>query len=160
LTPKCEAVSLETTVDKIVDQICQKRGLNRRQFCVDIQHDARIAYADPGHVETALCELLKNAVEASAALSDLTVTIRSVAEDDTGHVQIRIADNGPGMTPEVLMRAMDLFYSAKPAGRRRGLGLPRAYRLMQANGGSVWLESQAGAGTTAFVRLASQNETP
>ena len=78
-----------------------------------------------------------------------------MAEDDGRHVQVRLSDNGPGMEPEVLNKATNLFFSAHPAGRKRGLGLSRVYRYAQANHGTLWLESQPGEGTTAFIRLPS-----
>ncbi|HMQ16014.1 MAG TPA: ATP-binding protein, partial [Phycisphaerae bacterium] len=69
------------------------------------------------------------------------------------YVEISVRDNGPGMPPEVLARAFDPFFSHKRAGRRRGLGLPRAQRIVELQGGHIRLESQPGAGTQALVLL-------
>lgn len=57
------------------------------------------------------------------------------------------------MTPAVLQRAFDPFFSHRNAGRARGLGLPRAYRIVEAHGGRIWLESRPDEGTTAHVLL-------
>jgi signal transduction histidine kinase len=57
------------------------------------------------------------------------------------------------MSPEVLERAMDPFFSHQPAGRRRGLGLARVHQWVRSNGGDVRIESQPGAGTTVELRL-------
>lgn len=57
------------------------------------------------------------------------------------------------MPPDVLARAFDPFFSHKRAGRRRGLGLPRAQRIVELQGGHIRLESEPGAGTQALVLL-------
>jgi signal transduction histidine kinase len=66
---------------------------------------------------------------------------------------VSVEDNGCGMSPDVLDHCLDPFFSHRPAGRGRGLGLSRAHSLAVANGGRLWLESTPGAGTTAFVEL-------
>ena len=71
-------------------------------------------------------------------------------------VEIAIRDSGSGMSPAVKQRAFDPFFSHRPAGRGRGLGLARAGRIIDAHGGRLWLESQPGEGTT--VRLVLQAE--
>ena len=68
-------------------------------------------------------------------------------------VMITILDNGSGMDPATLRRAFDPFFSKKPAGRRRGMGLPVALRLIECNGGTLRLDSRAGAGTRALIML-------
>jgi hypothetical protein len=69
---------------------------------------------------------------------------------------VRVEDDGVGMTPAVLQRAFDPFFSHRQAGRGRGLGLPRAYRIVEAHGGRIWLESRPGEGTAAHVVLPSR----
>ena len=64
-----------------------------------------------------------------------------------------IEDNGCGMSGEVLERAVDPFFSSRPAGRGRGLGLSRAYRLAELNGGRLWLESTPNVGTKVTLEL-------
>ena len=64
-----------------------------------------------------------------------------------------VNDNGCGMDEETLKRAFDPFFSSKPAGRRRGMGLAKALRWIEASGGSIRLESRAGQGTRAIVLL-------
>ncbi len=72
---------------------------------------------------------------------------------DVRMLELVIADSGVGMEPFVLEHATDPFFSARPAGRGRGLGLARARRLIEHNGGSLSLESTPGAGTTVHIRV-------
>lgn len=68
-------------------------------------------------------------------------------------VRISVRDDGAGMSPEVLRRAFDPFFTTKPDGAGAGLGLSVARGIVEANGGTLWLESRPGAGTTAFIEL-------
>ncbi len=53
-------------------------------------------------------------------------------------------------------KAISPFFSAKPAGRKRGMGLAFASRLIQLNGGALDIESQSGHGTTVTVTLPTE----
>jgi signal transduction histidine kinase len=64
-----------------------------------------------------------------------------------------VNDNGCGMDEETLKRAFDPFFSSKPAGRRRGMGLAKALRWLEASGGSIRLESRVDKGTRTIVLL-------
>jgi len=65
------------------------------------------------------------------------------------------------MPPEIRSRAFDPFYSGYEAGRRRGLGLPKAYRAVQANGGQMAMESSPGQGTRIRITFpAAEGQIP
>jgi signal transduction histidine kinase len=68
---------------------------------------------------------------------------------------LTVADTGCGMDETTLKRAFDPFFSSKPAGRRRGMGLPKALRWIESSGGSIRLESRPNQGTRAIVLLAA-----
>lgn len=127
---------------------------------------------DRGQIRTVLFELLRNASDAVAERAgSIWVTWRVDLSADSpapagppretpddaaravGLVEITVRDNGCGMSQYVLQRAFDPFFSHRRAGRRRGLGLPRAHRVIEAHGGQIWLESQVDEGTTAHVLL-------
>jgi hypothetical protein len=64
------------------------------------------------------------------------------------------------MDENTAKRAFDPFFSVKPAGRRRGLGLAKAMRWIEASGGSIRLESHAGQGTRSIVLLPAARAAP
>jgi signal transduction histidine kinase len=105
---------------------------------------------DVSQLHVVLRELLGNATDAIAEEGGLIVLAVHVRDDDT--VELTVRDNGCGMSPNILQRAFDPFFSHRRAGRRRGLGLPRVFRIVEAHGGRIWLESRTGEGTTARVR--------
>ncbi len=68
-------------------------------------------------------------------------------------VEIIVADNGPGITPEERRHIFDPFFSARQAGRGLGMGLSKCWRIVTNHGGSIAVESQPGQGATFRIRL-------
>lgn len=107
---------------------------------------------DAGQVSGALAELIDNAVLATDARKG-KIVIRSGHDPWSGNVVVTLEDNGCGMDEATLKRAFDPFFSSKRAGRRRGLGLSKALRWIEAAQGSIRLESEPGKGSRAIVLL-------
>lgn len=125
---------------------------------LDMAVDVGNALCDATHLRGALHALLRNAVEALPEAGG-RVLVKAWTDLTDDSVVIEVSDNGRGMTPEVRARAFDPFFSHRPAGRGRGMGLPRALRWIQANGGTLSLDSTPGRGTTARIRLPAANRT-
>ncbi len=110
------------------------------------------ANIDRAQIKSVLSELINNAADAIADRPGrLAVNCRLETSDEV--IELTVRDNGVGMTPAVLERAFDPFFSHRKAGRRRGFGLARAHRIVEAHGGRIWLESRPDEGTTAHVVL-------
>lgn len=107
---------------------------------------------DAEQLKAVFRELIANAAEATEG-NNGTIVLRCQASSSDDTVEVLVQDDGCGMSPAVLQRAMDPFFSHRKAGRGRGLGLMRAYRIAEAHGGRVWLESRPDEGTTAHVVL-------
>lgn len=110
------------------------------------------ARLDPELMARAITELIVNAIQ-SAPKQRIEVRVEVEREDD--RLIIAVTDKGQGMTAETLAHAFDPFYSVKAAGRRMGMGLARAQRLVEAHDGTLELESTPGAGTKARIVLRS-----
>ncbi|MCQ8106051.1 AAA family ATPase [Methylomonas sp. SURF-2] len=91
-----------------------------------------------------LVNLLINARDALADTAQAKIEI--AAGHDRQAVTVSIIDNGPGVAPDLQNRIFDPFFTTKPPGKGTGLGLSVTRRLMQDSGGSIAMESQAGAG--------------
>jgi len=109
-------------------------------------------FVDAKQVTAAMAEIIENALLATGG-RDGRVDIRAAFDATGQRVAISVSDDGPGMDEATLHRAFDPFFSSKPAGRRRGMGLAKAQRWIEASGGRIRLESQAGRGTRALVLL-------
>jgi signal transduction histidine kinase len=105
--------------------------------------------AAPGRLAQVLDNLLSNALEVSPAGG--TVTLSALAAPPW--VELHLADEGPGLTPEQRSRAFDRFWRAGSGGGGSGLGLAIVGRLVAADEGEVELRDAAGGGVDAVVRL-------
>jgi signal transduction histidine kinase len=105
----------------------------------------------PDTLERVVETLVRNAADASPPDAPDRIEIAAVRQ--AGRVRITVVDHGVGMTAETLGRAFDPFFTTKPEGRGSGLGLSVARGLIQASGGTIELESEAGVGTRAIVQL-------
>jgi len=110
------------------------------------------AVVDRSQVEEALRAVLTNAIEAVGSGGRVTIAGRSV-DDIARWCEITVADDGCGMDDATVRRAFDPFFSGREAGRGAGLGLSKAWRFIETNGGSVTIASRPGAGTTVAMRL-------
>ncbi len=77
----------------------------------------------------------------------------SLARNDDRTIRIAITDTGAGIRQEDLPRVFDPYFTTKPSGT--GLGLPIVQKIVEAHGGAIRLESEAGKGTTATLLLPS-----
>lgn len=109
-------------------------------------------FVDKSQVIQALSHILSNAVESYPGQGG-PITIEGHASSENNLVEIRIIDSGCGMDESTLRQATKPFFSAKPAGRKRGMGLAHAQRLLTLNNASIRLDSQPGKGTTVVLRL-------
>lgn len=126
--------------------------LNDQQVRLELSDGVPPLWADPRQTAEIVAELLANAIFATDSSTRL-LTIKTVLHSTDEQVVVTLSDNGRGMTPDVLERAFDPFFSHQPAGRGRGLGLPRILRLATLNGGTIRLSSRPGAGAEAELRL-------
>jgi signal transduction histidine kinase len=71
-----------------------------------------------------------------------------------GQVRISVKDNGPGIAPEDVPHLFERFWRAAGVSERgTGLGLSIVKSIVEAHGGSLWVETQVGAGSTFFFTL-------
>jgi signal transduction histidine kinase len=109
------------------------------------------ALADRRQMQAVIAELLANA--ATAANGRPHIQLSAEADEVNDAVLLTVRDDGPGMDQQVLVSVFTPFFSSQQAGRRRGLGLPRAKRYVENNGGRIWIRSQQTEGTTVYVQL-------
>jgi PAS domain S-box-containing protein len=105
--------------------------------------------ADASEVENAVLNLAINARDAMPSGGKLVIDTRNTSDD---FVQISVSDTGTGMSPEILKRAFEPFFSTKE-GRGTGLGLSTIYGFASQSGGHVTIESEVGRGTTVHLFL-------
>jgi CheY-like chemotaxis protein len=128
---------------------------------INVQTEASHAYAlaDPTQLELAILNLAINARDAMPDGGVLTIATRNQTLGAGGHVPagdyvaVSVADTGTGMTPDVLARVFEPFFSTKGPGRGSGLGLSQVHGLAAQSGGDVRVDSRPGEGTTVTLLL-------
>ena len=119
---------------------------------------------DVSQLESAVLNLAINAHAAMSVGGILTISTagRTLTADDVAdqdgaqpgdYVEIAVADDGMGMTPDVLLHAFEPFFTTRPFGRGTGLGLSQVYGFVRQSNGFVRLESSPGRGTTVRLLL-------
>lgn len=103
----------------------------------------------PGQLNQVFMNILLNAVQAIEGHGD----IRIRTESDDNYVNIRIQDNGSGMTDENKQQMFNPFYTTKPVGQGTGLGLSISFSIIRAHRGELLVDSTPGKGTTMTIRL-------
>jgi len=121
--------------------------------------------ADKGQLETVLVNLATNARDAMSGNGVLTFQAideilpkvadpRPIVDVKPGrYIRLTVTDTGTGMTPEILKRVAEPFFTTKPLGRGTGLGLAMARGFIEQSGGALLIESEAGSGTQVHLWL-------
>ena len=115
--------------------------------------------APSGRLGQVFVNLLLNAAHALDGhrheLNELVIVLRT---DEQGRAVVEIRDNGRGMSPEVLSRAREPFFTTKPVGQGTGLGLFVCHGIIDALGGLLSITSEPGHGTVAQVILPAHSQ--
>jgi signal transduction histidine kinase len=140
---------------EVLESTCQHwrsvSGLGPDRLVLTVRDADGRVFCDGDQLGEILQAVFTNALEATdPGTRRIQINSPSRASDET--VRIVVSDNGVGMTPNVLEHALDPFFSSRPAGRGRGLGLSRAYRPRR-SAASLWLESRPQLGTTVTIEL-------
>ncbi len=136
--PRPESIRWAELVERLRAQIA---------FHVDGALPEAAARLDPGQLEQALVNLLRNAHESGSPAAEIVLRVRRTASAFT----IEVADRGSGMTEAVLANALLPFYSTKRDGT--GLGLALVREIVEAHGGRVSLANREGGGLSVTLTI-------
>ena len=142
-------VIMKSAVDLVSSQVPSNISLS-----MDIPEHI-IVYADRRKIQEAFINLLINAIQ---AIADCPGSINITAETDKTNTVIKVKDTGQGMSPEIMERIFDPFFSTKEVGQGTGLGLYIVYGIIEKHQGSIRAESSPGQGTTFHITLPLDTE--
>ena len=139
------------------------------QITTDLAADLRPVLAEPVNISQILLSLTRNACEAMPAGGSITITTANCEftagdSNDSGlaagrYARVTLRDTGHGMTPEILERAIEPFFTTKPKGHGAGLGLATTYGLVNQLAGSLRIQSTPDHGTIVTIDLPTTEQT-
>jgi len=128
-------------------------AVSDRRFHVSVPDESKIVTGDRDRLEQVLGNLLENAVKYSPDGSDVTVTV-----DDRGDSLVTaVCDRGIGIPADELAQVFERFHRGRQVSSTNygglGLGLYITKQIIERHGGSIWVESKEGHGTTFYFSL-------
>ena len=138
---------------EILDRVVAANGPGIDQAQVDVVRKdlgkAQVqVFADPGLLQQALLNLVRNAVDAMTGVDGPRVLTLDVRRDEVG-VLLTVADTGPGVSEDCLDRIFNPFFTTRSTGT--GLGLAIVHRIADAHGGSIAVHREPVRGGAVFV---------
>ena len=132
--PQPERVELARLLARLATLVGPDWRARGGELKVLVEPGSLTLVADPGQLEQALINLLKNAAEATTGMAAPVVTVHARLVRGA-RLRIDVSDNGPGVPEELLAHIFTPFFTTRKGGR--GIGLALVRQLVHANGGSV-----------------------
>ncbi|MHC4438083.1 MAG: HDOD domain-containing protein [Planctomycetota bacterium] len=150
--PRAADADVKKMLDEAVQLTSRKTNIENLDVNIEVAGTVKSVFADSAQIVSAIANIISNAVESYGDKSG-PIEITADADESGDLVELAIKDHGCGMNAETLKKATQPFFSAKPAGRKRGMGLAYAARFIQINKGSLNITSEPGRGTTVEIYL-------
>jgi signal transduction histidine kinase len=149
-----QALPLSEVVHGLVSFLRFDKSVPVQQITVDCRSEP-IVLGNKVKLQQVLLNLIKNASHAIGGKTDGKIVV--TLEGNEREAILRVADNGTGIAPEVQEKIWDPFFTTKGK-EGTGLGLDICRKLVASHGGTISLNSTAGAGTTFEIRLPAADE--
>ncbi len=128
-------------------------AVSDRRFHLNVACDHRVVTGDRDRLEQVLGNLLENAIKYSPDGSEIAVSV----EDRNDHVVTAVSDHGIGIPTDELAQVFERFHRGRQVSSTNygglGLGLYITKQIVERHGGSIWVDSKEGAGTTFYFSL-------
>jgi len=153
-SPERTSVRFNEVIEDAMQVLAPPLRLDNIEIEIDLQADLPPLWADPHQLHQVVINLLTNAQQAlheTPPPRQVALTTRFEAAPD--RVLFEVADNGPGMSPELQERIFEPFFTTKPPGVGTGLGLSLCQGIIDSHSGRLQVETRSGHGTVFRVEL-------
>lgn len=162
-----DGMRIKVRIDEVLDEI---GGILEHTFPKNVEvevlseDDLHSVLGDATELSQVFMNMAINARDAMPDGGKLKISAKNFLVDESraasneflrsgAHVLITVEDNGTGMTPEVIEKAFDPFYTTKEQGKGTGLGLASSIGIIRAHGGDIGLYSELSNGTSFTIYL-------
>ncbi|MEO7635014.1 MAG: response regulator, partial [Sphingomicrobium sp.] len=148
-----EPVDVHNLFDELHGMLEQSTG-GTHDLLLSVGDDVGCVMGDRNQLELAILNLVINARDSSAEGTPIRVEAKtSTTTEGEERVLLEVIDVGEGMSAETRRRALEPFFTTKPAGRGTGLGLAQVFGVVQQSGGELEIDSHPGEGTRVSMAL-------
>jgi signal transduction histidine kinase len=163
--PSFEPVNVAQLADEVLAELADDAEAQNTSLRRSGSQEPLMVQADPTHLRVAIRALCQNSLEALGRDGNITLEVRNAEQTTTDltlppsafplppSVEVVIADDGPGIPPEIREKIFDPFFSGREAGRGLGFGLSKCWRIVELHGGRISVESEPGKGARFTISL-------
>ena len=154
---KLEVLTPSEIIPEIVHMVEKKAHVEGIDIRQTISPDTPLFKGDASQFQQVILNLVNNAMDAIGERHGTSGGILSITAGvaDQGSAEIKISDNGMGISQDNIGKIFSPFFTTKPVGKGTGLGLSVCYGIIKNFGGTMAVESEKDQGTTFIITLPS-----
>ncbi len=146
------SVDVNQCVQNVLTLFAHDLKTHNAQLALELAGDLPMITADRVQIEQVILNLLRNALEAVSQQEASTRRVKiETARTKNAGIQLRVSDNGPGLSEESVERLFDTFYTTKPQGLGVGLSISRS--IIESHGGRLDAQQNASGGLDLYFDL-------
>ena len=149
MEPRLEDVDINATLKETISLLDNYAKINNIEIILALASDLPIIASEQARLQQVFLNLINNAIDAIEKNGFIQVT----SKREANFIEIKIADNGPGISEENRNKVFEPFFTTKKAGSGTGLGLWVSYDIIKKLGGEITLTNEKGKGSTFIVRV-------
>jgi two-component system, LuxR family, sensor kinase FixL len=146
--------SVNALVREIIDLVESDVRLHRVQLSLELTENLPAVLVDAGQIQHVVLNFVRNSLEALATHPGAGRIEIHTSLSAAGDVELRVTDNGPGLTPQAVEHLFDPFFSTKESGT--GMGLAISNTIARLHGGSVGHRHNEPSGACFYIRLPAE----
>ena len=146
-----DRVEINRVVEDAIAIVNHQMGINQVKLYQELTAELPPIWGNANQIQQVLLNLMINAQQAMEGQpGGVTLTTTQL---NSGHIQIQIIDDGPGISHELQTKIFEPFFTTKPSGEGTGLGLSVSYGIVKEHKGEINVKSKPGDGTTFTIIL-------
>ncbi|MDF1745018.1 MAG: HAMP domain-containing sensor histidine kinase, partial [Gimesia sp.] len=154
--PRPVSLNFQSVTQEVLSSLSREISHSGVQVSVEIS-ELHSIWADEIQCKVVLSNLILNSLNVLESGGHVRIVSEEITTDTQRVLQIRVIDDGPGLTEEEKVHLFDPFYSARQAGRGLGFGLSKCWRILSLHGGLIEAENNVDCGVTFHLFWPAEN---